>query len=74
MPEKSKEFLAGLAKMDEAATQAEKEFNELPWRADRTDILEAAKWMKKWVPKAGWKRLGRIFVSILNEDWKEVMT
>ena len=64
MPEKSKEFLAGLARMDEAAKQAENDL--LNWGIVPTDETRLiVDWLKKWVPEAGWKRLGRIIVNKL---------
>lgn len=51
--------------MDDAAVEAENELNA----GDYPDevVLPVARWMQKWFPKAGYKRLGRILVGIAEE-------
>jgi len=46
-----------MAKMEEAAKQAEKEFKKT-WTG-----VEVAAWMKKWYATAGYKRLSKIILA-----------
>lgn len=59
-PQLSKEEL--LAKMDAAAEDAKKEFNSIKGTGHiALDVLSG--WWKRWYPKAGHKRLGRILMN-----------
>lgn len=49
--------------MDNAATEAENDLNNIPDES----VNPVAEWMLKWYMKAGYKRLGRILVQIAKE-------
>ena len=49
--------------MDNAATEAEEDLNNLPDEV----VNPMADWWYKWFMKAGHKRLGRILVNIVKE-------
>ncbi len=53
--------------MDDAAAEAENELSEI--EGDSVEIV--ANWMFKWYMKAGYKRLGRILVTIGKEQQKK---
>lgn len=53
-----------MQKMDNAAGDAENDLINV----DEDAIQAVAKWWKKWYPKAGHKRLGRILVAELKKD------
>lgn len=50
-----------LAEMDKAAQSAREEFDKM--ELDETTLEKISTWLKKWVPKAGWKRLGRMIAG-----------
>jgi hypothetical protein len=53
--------------MDDAAELAKQELDSVPVEAKK----HVAVWMKKWFPKAGWRRLGRmllVFAEKAEED------
>jgi hypothetical protein len=54
---------AGLAEMDAAAEEAEKDLTTL----DRAAVETIAAWWLKWYMKAGHKRLGRIMVRFAKK-------
>ena len=58
----SKEF--NPQEMDNAATEAEEDLNNLPDEV----VNPMAEWWYKWFMKAGHKRLGRILVNIAKEN------
>jgi hypothetical protein len=53
-----------LAKMDEAAEEAEKDLAAL----DQKAVEALAAWWLKWYMKAGHKRLGRIMVKVARKQ------
>jgi hypothetical protein len=53
-----------LAKMDEAAAEAEKDLATL----DQKAVEAVAAWWLKWYLKAGHKRLGRIMVRLTKKE------
>jgi len=61
----SKEF--NPQEMDNAATEAEEDLNNLPDEV----VNPMAEWWYKWFMKAGHKRLGRILVNIAKENIKK---
>lgn len=56
-------------KMDDAAVDAERELSEQYPVPELTPGIEAmGSWMVKWIPTAGYKRLGRILREYAKKE------
>lgn len=55
-------------RMDGAANEAETELSELTGIDENLPIGSVADWLARWVPVAGYKRLGRILLQYKRKE------